>query len=729
MLRKLSYEDFDIRFERPVQKNGWRVLAESREGNAEGAFVLSSGDDHEDEVLRNGPWVDAEILERYGVGLYESLFTADVRALFITSFRSAKSEGKGLRVRLRADEGELSLLPWELLRRSDINVALAQSEWHPVVRFIQLPFSMRPLSIVGRLRILLVSATPSDQDTLDVEAEAASIARAMAPLSEQVEVVPLPRAGKLDLFRAVADGYHVVHFMAHGRLDEAGEGELMLQGEDGSSDPLSASELRALAHDWAQAGTRLLVFNACETARDRPGRAFSGIATAAVQAGIPAVISMQYPISDLAAGYFSNELYRALAQGCPVDQAVTNARMAVQLRVKDGHEWITPVLHMRATDGVLFEGTAAPVPRLGFEKDVQAQNTLRATTRRTATPVAATKELVLRVGPGRVRATSTLGEAEGPLTGASALSAAFVRALRRGMLKPDDIRGFGLKLFAAAFQGDVEPLVNRVLSEAAAGLSVRIVLEDDKLIELPWEALYHPRKQTFVALAGGKRPLRLEIEEVEPIQTDRLVGPVRMLFVACRPLDMGFLDLEREWNWLQAGLKEYSASEITVDVLMDPTPRAWIEKLSSAEYHILHFAGYDTHAYTNFAKDEGIMLVGEEGERRDVVREELVQLLQGFPSLRLAVFNSCFTLHSLAPALVRCGIPSVIGMRGFTMDDVAMRFTTIFYPMLVRMGWRIDAALAETRRLLYLEPTETTPAAWHGPALLTAVQGNDFFPR
>ena len=230
-----------------------------------------------------------------------------------------------------------------------------------MVRFIRLPFETRPLAIDGRLRVLLVSAVPTDQENLDVEAEADEIARALNTLSSHVEILRLREATKIELFRAIGDNCHVVHFMLHGRLDEANEGELMLRGADGTSDPLSASDLRQLAHDWALGGTRLLVFNACETARDRAGHQFSGIAPAAVQAGIPAVISMQYPITDAAAGIFSNELYREVAQGSPVEQAVSKARQLVKLLVKDGDEWVTPVLHMRATDGVLFEGTAAPI--------------------------------------------------------------------------------------------------------------------------------------------------------------------------------------------------------------------------------------------------------------------------------------------------------------------------------------------------------------------------------
>ena len=179
-------------------------------------------------------------------------------------------------------------------------------------------------------------------------------------------------------------------------------------------------------------------------------------------------------------------------------------------------------------------------------------------------------------------------------------------------------------------------------------------------------------------------------------------------------------------NWLQTALKD-SPDQIVIDVLLDPTKQEWMAKLGAADYHILHFAGYDTHAYSNFVKDEGVILLGERGERRDVVKDDLVQLLQGFPQLRLVVFNTCFTTDALAPALIQCGVPSVIAWRGFNQDAVAIRFTSVFYALLVKLNWRVDAALAETRRILYTEDVPGVPAPWHGPALLTSIEGNDFF--
>lgn len=63
---------------------------------------------------------------------------------------------------------------------------------------------------------------------------------------------------------------------------------------------------------------------------------------------------MQFPISDGAATAFTGEFYAALADGMPVDQAVTSARKG--LLAGYASEWATPVLYLNAPDGQVFEG-------------------------------------------------------------------------------------------------------------------------------------------------------------------------------------------------------------------------------------------------------------------------------------------------------------------------------------------------------------------------------------
>ena len=92
---------------------------------------------------------------------------------------------------------------------------------------------------------------------------------------------------------------------------------------------------------------------------------FSSTAGTLVRRGTPAVVAMQYEITDDAAIEFSRDFYEALAGGIAVDEALAEARKGVALAIPGTLEWGTPVLFMRAPDGILFDipkSAATPHP-------------------------------------------------------------------------------------------------------------------------------------------------------------------------------------------------------------------------------------------------------------------------------------------------------------------------------------------------------------------------------
>ena len=99
---------------------------------------------------------------------------------------------------------------------------------------------------------------------------------------------------------------------------------------------------------------RLVVLNSCEGARSSRVDPFSGVAASLVHFDIPAVVAMQFEITDRAAVVFGGEFYAALADGYPVDSALAEARKAIFADQNDV-EWGTPVLFMRVADGRIFD--------------------------------------------------------------------------------------------------------------------------------------------------------------------------------------------------------------------------------------------------------------------------------------------------------------------------------------------------------------------------------------
>jgi hypothetical protein len=129
---------------------------------------------------------------------------------------------------------------------------------------------------------------------------------------------------------------------------------------------LGATDLALLLDDHDP--LRLVFLNSCEGAKGSPRDTFSSTASTLVRSGIPAVVAMQYEITDKAAIDFSRAFYEALADGLPVDVAVVEARTAVKMT--SALEWGTPVLYMRSTGGRIFD--LQEDPARAYREDVEA---------------------------------------------------------------------------------------------------------------------------------------------------------------------------------------------------------------------------------------------------------------------------------------------------------------------------------------------------------------------
>jgi hypothetical protein len=146
--------------------------------------------------------------------------------------------------------------------------------------------------------------------------------------------------------------WHVFHFVGHGGFDAATEeGAIALSNDAGHMHLLRATGLAELLDDHYP--LRLVFLNSCEGARGSERDAFSSTAATLVRRGVPAVVAMQYEITDKAAIEFSSAFYEALADSLPVDAAVTEARTAVSM--DSMLEWGTPVLYMHSPDGRVFD--------------------------------------------------------------------------------------------------------------------------------------------------------------------------------------------------------------------------------------------------------------------------------------------------------------------------------------------------------------------------------------
>jgi hypothetical protein len=302
---------------------------------------------------------DVEQAKRFGGVLFTSLFKDDVLACLKRSQDDAERQSAGLRIRLRLTNcAELAALPWEFLYDRSVNQFLSLSPETSVVRHLDMPERIRPIAIASPLRVLVVIARPRDYPVLDVEDEFQKLQNAAAGLIDagRVELIRLEQPTMGALHRFVSrESVHVLHFIGHGGYQASAEdGVLIFEDEEGRADLVSGQWLGTMLRGR---GVNLAVLNACEGARTSATDPFSGVAQSLLQKGIPAVVAMQFEITDSAAIQFSKGFYEAVADGYPIDAAVSEARLAV---VAGGNylEWATPVLFMRAPDGRIFDITS-----------------------------------------------------------------------------------------------------------------------------------------------------------------------------------------------------------------------------------------------------------------------------------------------------------------------------------------------------------------------------------
>jgi hypothetical protein len=367
-----EYTDFDVAIEAEGEEFVAKVLA-SPAGQATGRFSLPfSPIELENFVLKVGRTrsgvrkmgsPEGTAAEKFGKKLYETVFAGEVGICFRRSIDDAGLANRGLRVRIRtSDAPTLNNIPWEFVWAEGLGRFVALSNQTPVVRYIDLPTRIRPLAIAPPLRILLMVSNPTDVEALDVQREVELLRDAIEDLvnSGRVELVVMEDANMASLAQRLRrEEFHIFHFIGHGGFAD-GDGVLVLEDSAERARPVKGQHLGTIFHDHGS--LRLAVLNACEGARASAEDPFSGVAPSLIRQGIPAVIAMQFEITDAAAIQFAHEFYLAVADGYPVDAAVTEARKGI-FSADNDLEWATPVLYMRAPDGMIFDLTAPPVPR------------------------------------------------------------------------------------------------------------------------------------------------------------------------------------------------------------------------------------------------------------------------------------------------------------------------------------------------------------------------------
>jgi tetratricopeptide (TPR) repeat protein len=328
-----------------------------------------------DEKNRQGSGSRGEqVLRDFGRGVFRSVITEV--PLIRQVYDRSKGVTQDLRIKLRIEADELAGLPWEYLY-DETEIPYYVSLTRPIVRHLETAGSVTGMGVKGPLRILGMIADPSTGEwpKLDVVKERNRINKGIDTLQHEgkVDFQWVPGGTGKDLMKKLLEGdWHIFHFIGHGGVDDVLPGSapgsfdergfVIMVDEDGKPVKKYASDL-AMMLTGARKSLRLIVLNCCESARINVGDRFGNPAIGLMRTGwLPAVVAMQFPITDGAAISMSEGFYSALAGNRPIDDALTFARKFIQQQSKV--EWGIPVLYMRSSDGRIFNvENQQPAPR------------------------------------------------------------------------------------------------------------------------------------------------------------------------------------------------------------------------------------------------------------------------------------------------------------------------------------------------------------------------------
>lgn len=286
-----------------------------------------------------------------GAELFDTVFSGPVRDAYLSSRGRIESRGHGLRIQLSARPKATDVLsvPWELLHQSKHREFLARCPVQSIVRRVAVP-QLKPLpSASADIRVLIISASPSGLPNLQSLKETQPLRHLLEAHGAYVKVLPHATIDSLD--QALRQSFNIVHFIGHGHFDARTEsGCIVLEDLRGRAVEVAGSLFAEVL--TYRPGLNLVLLSSCDSARVPrvEGRdPFTSMAPALILAGLPAVLAMQFPISNAAARVFGHVLYESLVEHKSLDLAVTTGRRALYQTYPNTWEWITPTLFLGAS--------------------------------------------------------------------------------------------------------------------------------------------------------------------------------------------------------------------------------------------------------------------------------------------------------------------------------------------------------------------------------------------
>ncbi|HKV40593.1 MAG TPA: CHAT domain-containing protein [Blastocatellia bacterium] len=308
-------------------------------------------------------------LTEFGQSLYKKLFSPEIERVWC----ELNESNSFLVLCLRIDPQAVGLeaLPWETLFDGEEFIAAGA-----MTGLSRLPLDIAPPpdlpAVAPPLKMLALVSSPldlGDGHRLQIEREQEILLQAVnAPAGQGRLQLDLEDEAKLDILESSLDsgqgGYQIFHFTGHGYFSPEESG-LLLEDAEGKALEVSTAEiLRSLRKGGG--ALRLAVISGCQTARTRHVAGFRDLARGLAHQNVPAVVAMQFSISDPGAIRFAEVFYPKLVDGHPLEPTMSAARRAL-LHGNDP-EWradaLAPVLITSNGNCLRAAETQAPGPKI-----------------------------------------------------------------------------------------------------------------------------------------------------------------------------------------------------------------------------------------------------------------------------------------------------------------------------------------------------------------------------
>src|SRR5271166_1867326 len=281
----------------------------------------------------------------------------------------------------------------------------------------------------------------------------------------------------------------------------------------------------------------------------------------------------------------------------------------------------------------------------------------------------------------------------------------------------DALRGWGVEAFNKLF-GDRRggEIFNDATRAGYESLHLLISSDDPQVLGWPWEALHDPQVGQLAQTCRIER--RLHHFSLLYPSTGRLpTNRVNILLVTSRPYeaDVRFRSISRPL--IELIDKQDLPAQVTV--LRPPTFESLQEHLRERpnHYHIVHFDGHGSYGVNPALSGDPHMLQGPEGRlvfetpdgRPDPVTADRLSVLLREHHIPAIVLNACQAamvdqgtkdpFASVAAALLKSGIRSVVAMAYSLYVSGAQEFFPAFYRELFRTGDVAQAARSGRQRM------------------------------